>query len=270
MIRYYFSVLCLVFSSAVFAQNDSTALVFGSGNTLESTTVISPEIINASDGDYEKYVLIRWEAADKGGQYRLFRATSASGASMRELTKGWQKSTWFCDYSAEKGRDYYYAVMESDGTNSAPLSKFDKGFVRKKTLDVAQEESLTSTTPDKYAAGQVVFMLVGELGLDSTQYAAGSQVPMRIGLQNIFEEAATRTDLRVYLSTDPTWDFNDSLLLAKSYSGFPANFKGVLNEKIGLPPTLLTGSYHLIVVTAPEGNILNAKTGTTIIHIKPR
>jgi hypothetical protein len=259
--RYLFFFLQLALPMLLVGQNDSIA--FGAANPLAAEVLA--EGVNASDGVYEKFVLIRWQASDKGGEYRLFRATSASGASLRELTKSWQKSTWFCDYSAEKGRDYYYAVMESDGKTAAPLSNFDKGFLRKPE-NIALDESLSATTPDKYAAGQVVFMLVSELRTDATAYPAGTQVALQIGLQNIFEEAAARTDLRVYLSADTTWDFEDKLLISKSYSGFPANFKGILNEKIPLPTGLLPGTYHLIVVTAPEGNILNAKTGIVQIQ----
>ncbi len=261
--RYFFISLLLAITCSLLAQNDTIA--FGVGNLAEEE--ITTEHVNASDGVYDKFVLIRWQAKDKGGDYRLFRATSASGASLLELTKNWQKSNWFCDYSAEKGRDYYYAVMESDGKANAPLSALDKGYLRKSD-PIALDESITATTPDKYAAGQVVFILVADLTLDSISYTAGSQVPLQVSLQNIFEEAATRTDLRVYLSADPIWDFSDNLLIAKSYSGFPANFKGILNERITIPPDMLPGAYHLIVVTAPEGSILNAKTGITSIKIK--
>lgn len=261
--RYFFITLFLTITGAIFAQHDS--IPFGAANLAENE--ITSEFVNASDGVYDKFVLVRWQSSDNGNDYRVFRATSASGASLRELTKNWQKSNWLCDYSAEKGRDYYYAVMESDGKTSTPLSKFDKGFLAK-TTTMALEESVSATTPDKYAAGQVVFMLVAELSMDSLDYSAGGEVPLRVVLQNIFEIAASRTDLRVYLSNDPIWDFSDQLLDAKSYSGFPANFKGVLNEMVTIPKEQLPGSYHLIVVTAPEGSILNAKTFNISIKIK--
>jgi hypothetical protein len=239
---------------------------FGAANTQVSTRQFADNV-NASDGTYEKFVLIRWEATDKGGDYRLFRASSPNGASMKELTKSWQKSNWFCDYSAEKGRDYYYAIMESDGKKSTPLSKFDKGFLRKPET-IAQEESLSSTGPDRYAAAKVLFMLVSEVSIDTISYAAGSSVPVQVGLQNIFEEAVSSTDVRVYLSRDAAWDFEDQLLVSKRYSGFPSGFKGNVNEKVRLPNDLLPSMYYLIVVTAPDGNILHAKTGSTPIYTR--
>lgn len=226
----------------------------------------TPANINASDGVYEKFVLIRWEAADRMSDYRVFRGTSNTGASLQELTKSWQKSTWFCDYSAEKGRDYFYAVMGSDGKTSSPLSRFDKGFVRKDDKS-AYDETLSSVTPDRYAAGKQIFVLVAEVGADTTAYAAGNTAQLRVGLQNIFNEPTPRTELRVYLSSDAVWDFNDALLTSKAYSGFPAELKATIEEQIALPKNVLPGQYHLLVVAAPEGNILNAKTGSTIINI---
>lgn len=236
----------------------------GSANTTAASP--TPANINASDGVYEKFVLILWEGADKTDDYRLFRATSSSGSSMLELTKSWQKSTWFCDYSAEKGRDYFYAVMGSDGKKSSPLSRFDKGFVRKDDKS-AYDETLSAVTPDRYAARKQIFVLVAEVGADTSAYTAGNTAKLRIGLQNIFDEPTPRTELRVYLSTDSTWDFNDMQLISKAYSGFPAELKAMLEEQVVLPKNVLPGQYHLIVVASPEGNILNAKTGSAIINI---
>jgi hypothetical protein len=260
--RIPFFLLLLLLSNQLLAQNSQVAV--GAANIAANPSV--PANVNASDGVYEKFVLIRWEASDKSDNYRLFRATSAAGASLQELTDSWQKSTWFCDYSAEKGKDYFYAVMGSDGKTSSPLSRFDKGFL-KKDDKTAYDESLTSVVPDKYAAGKQIFALVSEVAADTSTYAAGSTARLRIGLQNIFEEATPQTDVRVYISTDAVWDFDDTLLLSKSYSGFPANLKAALEERVLLPKEILPGGHYLLVVAAPEGNILNAKTGSTKINI---
>ena len=260
--RYFLLLFLLSQPRFFFAQ--TAAIPLGSGH---APAPAPPQAnVNASDGVYDKFVLIRWEVADQMGNYRLFRATSTSGASMQELTKSWQKSTWFCDYSAEKGRDYFYAVMGSDGKTSTPLSRFDKGFL-KKDDKVAHDESLTSTTPDRYAAAKQIFVLVSEVAADTAAYAAGGTARLNFGLQNVFDQSTPRTDVRVYLSTDLTWDFDDKMLTSKSYSGFPANLKVTLQETITLPQNILPGVYHLLVVAAPEGNILNAKTGTTTINM---
>jgi hypothetical protein len=234
----------------------------------DNSEVVIASNVNASDGVYDKFVLIRWDAANKGGSYRLFRATAANGKSMLELTKGWQNSNWFCDYSAEKGRDYFYAVMESDGINTAPLTPFDKGFLRKDDAKIVEEGSISAANPDeRYASGKTAFVLVDAVVLDTLSTQAGKVVSASIGLQNIFEEAIPRTDLRIYLSKDAIWDFSDQQLISKTYSGFPASFKGKINEKIPVPAEMLSGEYYILVVAAPEGSILNAKVGMSKINI---
>ena len=254
----------LILNAAVLGAQ-SGHLAVGAANIA----VAAPATVQASDGVYDKFVLILWEAADKGNQYRLFRATSAAGASLLELTQGWQKSTWFCDYSAEKGKDYFYAIMASDGRSSSAISRFDKGFLRKDDK-VAQDETLSSTFPDRYTAGKQLFALVSELGADTSVFSAGNTVALRIGLQNIFDEPAPQTDLRVYLSKDAVWHFDDTLLITKSFSGFPANARASLSEPVPLPAEVLPGEYYLLVVAAPEGNIQNAKTGVMPITISNR
>lgn len=251
--------------SAIALNGQNDTLLMGMGNRSDFS-VITPKVINASDGVYDKFVLIRWDSDDKMSEFRLFRASSASGASMQELTKSWQKSTWFCDYSAEKNRDYFYAVIASDKKTSSPLSSFDKGFLKKEEK-IAQDESLSATTQDKYAAGKQIFVLVSSVDTDIAEYQAGSRVNLNIELQNIFEESTPRTDLLVYLSKDLTWDFEDKLLASKSYSGFPGNLKASINEVVALPENLLPGMYHFIIVAASEGNILNAKTGSVTFKI---
>ena len=79
-----------------------------------------------------------------------------------------------------------------------------------------------------------------------------------------------RTELRIYLSQNATWDFEDSLLLSKTFSGFPALAKASLLETIVLPKNILPGTYNLLVVASPEGDIMNSKTGFTPITIVRR
>ncbi|MDX1911685.1 MAG: hypothetical protein SFV22_09390 [Saprospiraceae bacterium] len=242
------------------AMAQQTSPLFGAGQPSPSVNV------NASDGVYDKFVLIRWEPAEKAGEYRVFRAVSPAGASMVELTRVWQKSTWFCDYSAEKGRDYYYAVMSSDGKNTAPLSRFDKGYLKKEDK-YANDESLSAIEPDKYAAGKQVFVLVADMKTSGERFQSGDELALSIGLQNIFDEPTPRTDIRILLSKDPVWDFDDVLLSSKSYSGFPATMKATLSESFRLPDNLVAGDYYLIAVASPEGNILQAKIGALPIKI---
>lgn len=240
-------------------------IVFGAAYPAR-TSVVAPAQVHASDGTYDKFVLIRWDAPEKASRYRVFRATSPAGASLKELTTAWQNSTWFCDYSAEKGRDYYYAVMASDGQQSSPLSTFDKGFLRKDEK-VVFDETLTAVEQERYAAPKVIFALVEQVSSRDLAYRPGDTASLNINLRNVFDEPTLRTELRVYLSTDAVWHFTDPLLLSKVYSSLPAYARAELGEKCPLPASLLSGEYYLIVVAAPEGDILNAKTGLLKIRL---
>jgi hypothetical protein len=248
--------LKLCFLGTLLAQTSEKAAI----------AIQTPININASDGVYDKFILIRWEPGGSSSNYRLFRATAANGKSMVELTKGWQNSTWFCDYSAEKNRDYYYAVMGQDGGKTSALSAFDKGFL-KKPVDIATDESITSTTPDKYAVGKQIFALVSAVTPDTSDIEAGDTLGITLGLQNIFEEPTPRTTMKIFLSNDEVWDFEDQSLLTKIYSGFPASLKFDIEESVAFPKELLAGSYYLIVVLSPENEILQSKTGLAKINI---
>lgn len=240
-------------------------ITFGAAHPAR-TSVGAPTQVHASDGTYDKFVLIRWEAPEKATRYRVFRATSPAGASLKELTTTWQNSTWFCDYSAEKGRDYYYAVMASDGQQSSPLSTFDKGFLRKDEK-VAFDETLTAVEQERYAAPKIVFALVEQVSTRDLAYRPGDTALLEINLRNVFDEPTLRTELRIYLSTDAVWHFTDPILLSKTYSSLPAYARAELKEKCLLPASLLPGEYYLIVVATPEGDILNAKTGLLKIRL---
>lgn len=238
-------------------------LPMGAGNEAEA---MAPGNVHASDGVYDKFVLVRWEAGEQSGQFRVFRALSVRGASMQELTAKPQKSTWFCDYSAEKGRDYYYAISEVSTGGETQLTPFDKGFIRKDGK-LVMDESLSAVPTDKVAAGKQVYVLIEEIQTDTSVFRAGETVAYRLQLSNLFDETTPRTDIKIYLSTDNTWDFEDQLLVSKSYSGFPGSTRPLLKESLELKNPLVPGNYFLIAVAAPQGQILEAKTAVTPLTI---
>ncbi len=259
------SLVLLIGSLLTSADAQQSPIVFGAAHTAK-LSVMTPTQVHASDGIYDKFVLVRWEAPEKATRYRIFRATSPAGASLKELTTTWQNSTWFCDYSAEKGRDYYYAVMASDGQQSSPLSNFDKGFLRKDEK-VVLDETLTAAEQERYAAPKIVFALVEQVSSRDLAYRPGDTALLDINLRNVFDEPTLRTEFRIYLSTDAIWHFTDPILLSKTYSSLPAYARAELKEKCLLPASLLPGEYYIIVVAAPEGDILNAKTGLLKIRL---
>jgi hypothetical protein len=225
----------------------------------------APAGVSASDGDHEKYILIRWEPANGAQQYRVYRSTSSKTSSMQEVTKSWQKSTWFCDYGVQKGVDYYYAIIGGNGAQKSALSNFDKGFVRKDDAragveDLSDARGLT-TSP-------AIYLLVSNVLAEKDAASAGDTLVLSVNLQNIFEEPTPAAQMRVFLSKDVVFDWDDVELSKKVYTSFPAGESIVLREKVVLPKPLPAGTYNLIVVTSMEGNILNSKTGLEQLKIE--
>ncbi len=213
---------------------------------------LPPRDVSASDGEYDKYVLIRWEASETSTSYKVFRSASPNATNLQEISKGWQKNTWLCDYGVQPSTDYYYAVMSSDGKQQSAMSKFDKGFLRKKTETAIPVQPLviSTVTPEKI------------------DYKSGDKVTLEINLQNLLEEPTQPVEAHIFLSKDVIWDFGDKPIGQKTFSSFPGNLDIKLKETVTLPDNLLPGTeYKIIVVLATKGDILHSATGVTKIKI---
>lgn len=226
----------------------------------------APVGVTASDGDHTNYILIRWDAASGAQQYKVFRSTNSKMTSMQEVSKSWQKSTWFCDYGVQKGVDYYYAVMSGSGNQSSNLSNLDKGFVRKTdgqagNNDLSEAQGLTTKPRPNY-------LLVSDMNTEKNAYQAKDTVALTINLQNIAEAVTPTTQIRVFLSKDAVLDWDDVELSEKAYTNFPANQAIVLREKVVLGKSVMPGTYNLITVISIEGNILSSTTGTCTFKVE--
>jgi hypothetical protein len=224
-----------------------------------------PEGVTASDGDHDKYVLIRWDPTEGAQKYRVYRSTSPKSATMQEVTKSWQNSTWFCDYGVSRGVDYYYAVMSSNGTVSSALSQTDKGFIRKE--DARANNTDLSDIREMAAPPKPVMIETVKTTADT--YAAGDTVSVSFDLRNMTQTATPAAQVRIFLSNDVELDWDDKELSKKTYSALPANGTIVLKEKVVLPQPLLAGTYNLIAVISIEGRILKSEIGVTQITVGP-
>lgn len=226
----------------------------------------APRDVHASDGIYDKFVLIRWEPSENATQYKVFRADKPNSSSLQSLSNTWQKSTWLCDYSALPGVDYYYTVVASSGREVSPASQADKGFVKKKA-GMANEEMEGLSSNEAYGDPQQVFLLIAELFTSKQEYRPGEPITISVRLQNIFDKASARTEVRYYLSKDAVLDWNDELLARKMLSSIQGNAALTLSEDLVLPQNLLPGAYHIIAVCSAEGAILGSKTDLTTFKI---
>lgn len=261
----YRTVLYLLFCHFPFlllAQltSSSEATVF------EATSFEPPREVDASDGIYPRFVLLRWEASSRPVGYKIFRANDEKGNGLQQLSKDIQKSTWFCDYTAVPGVEYFYAVATADKhSNTSPLSQFDKGYIQH--IKVADQDRLLSENSAITSPAQR-FLLISNASTNQTTYAAGESVEIEVELQNIFTQETPRTELRYYLSKDAHLHWNDGLLLTKTYSALPGEKSFTLSNSFQLPDQLIKGTYFIIIVAAPEGKVIHSKIGTAIINVK--
>lgn len=226
----------------------------------------APREISASDGIYDKFILIRWEASENAAQYKVFRSTSAKANALQEVSNAWQKSTWLCDYTALPNVDYFYTVVASDGKSTSKMGTLDKGYLRKAGA-VALEPGDLAMENEVYGAQRQIFLLIAGVNTVNKSFRPAETIEVNSQIQNIFEQAAPLTELRYFISEDAVLDWNDQLLKTKTLSSIPANAKLEVKESIVLPTNLLPGTYHLIVVSSTEGKILSSKTAIHTIKI---
>jgi hypothetical protein len=262
-----FIFILIVWQWMLSAQQSGEKLVAAAANPNVSKLALqAPRDVVASDGTYDKFVLIRWEPSENATTYKVFRTNSPKATSLQEISNAWQKSTWLCDYSALPNVDYYYTVVASNGKEVSSTSMLDKGFLKKSGPMVIEERELLADA-DVYGAQKQLFLLIAEAVPDRTVYTAGATVQLDINFQNIFDQPTPRSEIRYFLSEDAILDWNDRALGMKSLSGVPANARFTLIEKINLPNNLLSGNYHIIIVSSTEGAVLSSKTAVAPIKI---
>ncbi len=262
-----FFILALAGQLNVLAQQNGDKIIAAAANrTPEALLLQAPQDISASDGIYDKFVLIRWEPSETATTYKVFRTTSAKATSLQEVSNAWQKSTWLCDYSALPNVDYYYTVVASDGKQVSPTGTLDKGFLKKNAPLVNDERELLAEN-ERYGAQKQLFLLIAGASTDQPTYRVGERAELDIHFQNIFDQPTPPTEVRYFLSQDATLDWNDQLLGFKSLSNILPNAGFNLKDAVTLPADLLSGTYYLIIVGSTEGAMLSSKTALTTLKI---
>lgn len=106
-------VYCLVASFSLYAQSTAT-----------------PQQLEASDGTYEKYVMIRWEVMPVEHSFKVYRSTSPSADALHVISQEWQKSPMLYDYGVLPGVEYYYRVVAKKGEQVSEYSLADLGYIK--------------------------------------------------------------------------------------------------------------------------------------------
>ncbi|MGQ9700792.1 MAG: hypothetical protein ACUVQS_07090, partial [Candidatus Bipolaricaulaceae bacterium] len=85
----------------------------------------APGGVDASDGDYPEYVLVRWEPVRRASAYEVFRATAEEGDYER---LGETPTVRFEDTAASPNVRYWYRVRAKNSFGTSPLSQADSGY----------------------------------------------------------------------------------------------------------------------------------------------
>jgi len=228
----------------------------------------APEDLAASDGTYDKYVLIRWNAQAAVEGYKVFRRANPDHGSFQEITKGWQKSTWLCDYGAQPGVTYYYTVIGSRQGEESPMARLDDGFVA--TDKFVDEEPLLTSANGRYAEPARFLLSADAPQTEKKFYRAGETANFTYTLSNPYEVSVARTEIRYFLSNDATYDWTDRPLTdtTKTYSDFPAQGTFRMEESAVLPDGLTPGNYYLLIVNAGNGDLSQLRVSPLPLSVR--
>ncbi len=257
-------ILCLQMLTATAQQTEKVA--FAAAPMSAQKIVDAPKNITASDGLYDRYVLIHWEANTTATHYKVFRTSNIKGGNLQEISHNWQQSTWLCDYNAVPGVPYYYAVVATNGQQNSTTSAFDKGYIKKN--DIAHDSSLSTTDKnEKYSTEKLVLLMIDGASTDKKAYTLGETINVSVKLANISDEPTRPTELRFFLSKDATLDWDDKNLSLKTLASVPAGANLAATTAFSLPSNTPSGDNFLIVVSSTGGDVLNSRTSVLKIQV---
>lgn len=257
--RFYIGcIFCLNFLG-VFAQNNSKA-VFASQKQANLKTIEAPQKVDASDGLHDRYVFVHWEASENANKYKVFRGDKQKGGTLQDISQNWQQGTWFCDYTAVQGVEYYYSVMASNGQINSKISINDKGFVKKKDVAEGTDNRLSSNENKPiYSDPRLVPLQISTVTTDKLTYKVGETAIVSTQLKNILETNSSRTEVRYFISKDAIFDWDDKNIGFKTISSVQAEASLNMKESIVIPNQLVDTECYIIVVSSAEGRVIESQ-----------
>jgi hypothetical protein len=232
--------------NSFFINAQSDRELFASANPAAATAVDAPRNVVASDGLYDRYVLVHWEPSAAGTRYKVLRTDREKGGTLQEVSQNWQQGTWLC-----------YSVVANNGRDNSKVSVADKGFVKRKDGIVDDMRSLSSV--EKFATEKQVALMINGATTNKNTHGSGEALSVSVQMANIFDEATRRTEVRFFFSKDAVLDWDDKILALKTLASVPAGATLTVNENMTLPMGLMKGEYFLLVVSSTEGGILNSR-----------
>ena len=98
------------------------------GFCLQASAALTPPKPTASDGTYTSYVYVSWSKVSGAKSYEVRRGTSTTFSYASRIAK--TSNTYYYDYSAVSGINYYYWILPVDSKNCGwyTASRYDKGY----------------------------------------------------------------------------------------------------------------------------------------------
>jgi hypothetical protein len=89
-----------------------------------------PTNVSATDGTYTDRVRITWAASNGATSYEVWRATKNSSSSAVKISTSTLTGTTFDDFTASKGKVYYYFVKAKNASGTSGFSASNSGYRR--------------------------------------------------------------------------------------------------------------------------------------------
>jgi hypothetical protein len=123
---------------------DTVSLVSPYSDALTAwLEITAPVHVNASKGEFEAYVRVRWSLVNPDFYYKVYRSTQPYYNYSSPVTS-WISDTSLVDSSTYEGIRYYYWVktaLTGEGEYSSDYSELDTGYVTNTTLNKEQQQT---------------------------------------------------------------------------------------------------------------------------------
>ncbi len=238
-------------------------------NDIDAAPNLSPpQLVVASDGDFDRFIKISWTALEKGIFYKVYRKGLGDKDEPIAVSRGWKKSNWMFDhYEVVPGKKYlYHIVAARDSRQVSRPSMEDPGFAR-------------LTAPVAYAPDGKLYAEHGNLlndslsltiaNIDREAVRAGDSLTISYMLSNRAMSPFGRLQVMVFLSQDPlfSWDDTSTFLCDEWIEQVDTGEFVRKNARLKIPGKVSVGTKYLLLVISLDGEVYKSKVVACPIKI---
>lgn len=224
-----------------------------------SVLIGPPDTVFASDGVYDKYVLVYWNAVQNAEGYKVYRTEVNNVGSKKEITKNIQQETWLSDYSAKVDHKYNYEIQTLVGDQKSRLSSADLGFLKQADSYASYIENEESVLTWAGTKSQLF------INIETTSLYVEDKIAVDYEIKGDIQK---NSQVRFYLSSDSVLSWGDNFLSNIDINNFESTSNLEGSTTLILPATISSGSYFLLSVYSTDGSIEYIQVIDTAIDIK--